>query len=405
MESINPNDIFNLDISTISLITLKNGDMLLIDNTIPEKGINHNTISNKLDSNESYNIKKIFEISPPIILFFEGKIIKNKNKNDFNICSKITKNINLFFEGIKNNLNILYNLNNFNSKNSYNPSQYIESEKEINSMNNKNNINYNLKKNSKLFSFRPLFIENDKTLIKYNTEYSNTNINSTENSNYLSKNEKIDFNINLKNISNIKNDNIENNKNNTSVNINSFLLKKKYSSKKHGKEGYLRKNRNSINPVCSLSIGACEPNKINLVNKFNNIVDKLNNQREKNKKNNEIKNENKNKSLIYYKFYKHNDSSINLKKNIESFNNIKDINSDIIDDVYIKKISNNKKKKNNNKNSFNSLSNYNSNENSINHKNYRKSFANLPSQQYNYFKDKMRKYSLNIILPSNKMLA
>ena len=37
MESINPDDIEDLDYNQISLITLKNGNMISIDNTIPSK--------------------------------------------------------------------------------------------------------------------------------------------------------------------------------------------------------------------------------------------------------------------------------------------------------------------------------------------------------------------------------
>ena len=37
MESINPNDIGELDTETISYITLKNGNMVMIDDSVPEK--------------------------------------------------------------------------------------------------------------------------------------------------------------------------------------------------------------------------------------------------------------------------------------------------------------------------------------------------------------------------------
>ena len=38
MESIHPNDIITMDLNTISYLTLKNGNMVLIDDSVPEKG-------------------------------------------------------------------------------------------------------------------------------------------------------------------------------------------------------------------------------------------------------------------------------------------------------------------------------------------------------------------------------
>ena len=37
METIHPNNIPDLDINTISLITLKNGNMIMIDDSVAEK--------------------------------------------------------------------------------------------------------------------------------------------------------------------------------------------------------------------------------------------------------------------------------------------------------------------------------------------------------------------------------
>ena len=44
MKPINPNDIKTLDVKDISLITLKNGDMLMIDETAEQKS----NIENKI---------------------------------------------------------------------------------------------------------------------------------------------------------------------------------------------------------------------------------------------------------------------------------------------------------------------------------------------------------------------
>ena len=37
METIHPNDIISMDLNTISYLTLKNGNMVLIDDSVPEK--------------------------------------------------------------------------------------------------------------------------------------------------------------------------------------------------------------------------------------------------------------------------------------------------------------------------------------------------------------------------------
>ena len=113
MDSINPNDISKLDKDTISYITLKNGKMMLVDESAPEKynsNESKNNISNNL--NNKKRTKKLV-ISKKITYSFHG--FENKNnlnfqninlrynnkidnnriiKNDFNLISYISKNTN-----------------------------------------------------------------------------------------------------------------------------------------------------------------------------------------------------------------------------------------------------------------------------------------------------------------------
>lgn len=383
MESINPNDIFNLDIYNISLITLKNGDMIIIDNTVPEKGGNKKNKQKSRNTNVKNNTKNSakLEMSSSLNFSFKGKVEKNKYKNDFNAVSKIIKNVNLYFEGIKKDINDINKIKQYAKKQNLN----LENEKNM-------VINtYNYRNNDKVFSFRPSITENDNS--------QNKNIkckNRVENYNFIKK-ETNDFSKNLSNISNI----MSNTSNISQINTNARMVQGTRMNSKF--LGGLRKNRNSVNVVCSLSIGGYMPEKINLVNQFNDIVDRLNNLREQNiKAKNDEKKYNRNKSLRYYQFYKHKKSINNIKKNIRIFNNnnIRDIHKDKIEKDYLKTYSNSTQKT---KISFTNLNNYNSNENKITNKTYGRSFTNLPIQGYKNFKIKINKYSSNIILPCNKM--
>ena len=122
MESIHPNDLMSLDTDSISYITLKNGNMILIDDSVPQKtkaDNGKNIIGNfSSASNEVENPKKeiVLEISSASTLSFEGKIDINKYKSNFKICSEISKNTSFSFNSIKSNQKV----NNFN--------QYIEKE-------------------------------------------------------------------------------------------------------------------------------------------------------------------------------------------------------------------------------------------------------------------------------------
>lgn len=114
MDSINPNDIFKLDKDTISCITLKNGKMVMVDESAPEKYDSDESKSNK--NNYLYDHKKSkLAISKKITYSFDSEkkdILDFRNinlryndqintekmiKNDFNLISHISRNTNFAF--------------------------------------------------------------------------------------------------------------------------------------------------------------------------------------------------------------------------------------------------------------------------------------------------------------------
>ena len=101
MESINPRDLSEIDLSTIEYLTLKNGNMIILDETVPQK--QNKSKKNNIEFNKH---KKFFflSISEPIIVSFKSfskiKHIRNKHNYD-NII--IFKNDNIFFQSIKQN--------------------------------------------------------------------------------------------------------------------------------------------------------------------------------------------------------------------------------------------------------------------------------------------------------------
>ena len=153
MDAINPNDIAKLNKDEISFITLKNGKMVMVDESAPEK-----YISNKINDEKNYQNKKLnidkktqnFSISKKITYLFEGNDINNNLnsgklnskhsfinqpkilKNNFNLISFISKNTNFSY---KNNSNkkVTNNIPNLKMKN-------IIKEKEMNINNDLNEL-------------------------------------------------------------------------------------------------------------------------------------------------------------------------------------------------------------------------------------------------------------------------
>ena len=96
METINSDDINDLDYKQISIITLKNGNIITIDDTIPS------TKSSKLAKKR--NTFSSYQISQKLInlTIIGKKEITNNNDFNFNDKNKICKNINFLYNSIKN---------------------------------------------------------------------------------------------------------------------------------------------------------------------------------------------------------------------------------------------------------------------------------------------------------------
>lgn len=181
METINPKDVGKLDFDSISFITLKNGDMIMIDGSAPEK---YKSEAPKYDnySIKSKNNIQNLEVMKQLSFTYKGKnkynntIDKINNKiilkNDFNSISYPSKAMNLSFKGISNNK---FALNNF---------QNLPMEQNIkkNSLFEISNINNNINLNNKRLSYNPEINPNINTLKKA-TENNNNNSSETNSNN------------------------------------------------------------------------------------------------------------------------------------------------------------------------------------------------------------------------------
>ena len=419
METIHPNDIISMDLNTISYLTLKNGNMVLIDDSVPEKGNKENMKlpkSSIFGKNEQKMApKKIkLEITPTYSINLKG-IIRNLESNDKmvnnnNAKNKIIKNENFCFKGIKNNNNEI---------------KYNSYEKENIPIN-----NLNMNKSSKLFindnnisnTFKnPIMIKENQipeiktvqfTINNNNINYTNKNTENDINSMKIEQhqpdylNNKLTTNIINTNASipltNSYNNNLDNKTN--SNNINNQQSKKKNKSKIFGFFGKDKKVRISINAVCSLNIKAEDKYKINLINQFNELVDRLNGEREKGTVNKILEREKTDKYSKFYPLYKNKTHNEIIKKNMEfinqnysSNNNNNNWNNNFINDNNIglknKTLNNFYKKENNAFNNSNVLFNQN-----IRRDN------NKSSNEFEKLKNKIQKYSSGIIRPSNRMI-
>ena len=186
MESIHPNDIITMDLNSISYLTLKNGNMILIDDSVPEKGNKENQNipkSSIFNNNEIKLAPKKFklQIEYPSKFFVKGIKTFNindkyKNTFDYKKSNKIIKNESFTFRGIKMN----YNYNN----------NIYEKEKENFQMNN----NFAIEKNHKVHfkddfnninnKYNPTQSSRENEIEQIRTMTFNNNINIQQNNNY-----------------------------------------------------------------------------------------------------------------------------------------------------------------------------------------------------------------------------
>ena len=417
MESIHPNDIITMDLGEISYLTLKNGNMILIDDSVPEKGNKENKNipkSSIFSKNETKIAPKKFklEITYPSKLFVKGIKVNNikdkyNNKPDYKRITKIIKNESFTFKGIKQN-------------NYYNNMK----EKENIQMNNKFEIEKNHKvcfkddfNNNKINNeFSPTSSKENEIPQMKAMSYNNTHVNQNNNFNNInSDNNNTDYNQSKINTNmSIPISSIMNNNNNTDnkMNLNSNnsnmnqTSKRKNKSKIFGFFGKDKKVRISINAVCSLNIKAEDKYKINLINQFNNLVDRLNDEREKGTVNRILENEKNEKYSKFYPLYKNKTHNEVIKKNFELMNQNynKDFNIDTNNNITNNNIIGNKtinnfyKKENYGINGFNKsnidmMLNLNSSRR-----------LNCPStSEIEKLKSKIQRLSTGIVRPSNKL--
>lgn len=257
MESINPDDIEDIDYNQISLITLKNGNLITIDKTIPAK----KSRKNKEKRNSFLN----YQISQKLInLTIIGKKDKEKITNDyptnFNHKNKICPNTNFFYSKNKNDI----------------PSS--------------NNNDIKEKKKNFLFdNFKYTDIGNKKyTSLKLNLIGNNPDVNENNKNEIL----KTDSNKEEKEIEKIKMVEMDldsKSKNEYKTLINEFDNKRKSKIK-------LEHRINNINYLLNSNKIIKEQKKFDFTNHFNLLVNKFRN------KINDIKRENINKR--YYEIYK-----------------------------------------------------------------------------------------------------
>ena len=416
METINPKNFIDIDPYIVSFITLKNGNMIMLDELAPIKP-NKIKQSSEVEKNSNNQKKEIFQknfelfLSEQFNLFFKGNQKKLEpitiiKKNDFNMISSITKNINFSFlynkkpkkinlcnpnysidikssmfqsKRDKNNINNINN--NINNININNLNNNILSEDNVNihmtdtTMSNQTNINIkekiisnenkkiqinpsnnyisNLTENDnyKLKQYNRLFDEKQKYTYEENkNNYTDININGNniknkENvNNNIIKNENNENNENNKNFktnnidnntngNNIKEKNTDNNnslelknnkynnyisqnnfpKNNLTINnankINLTESNNNFSNERRrsqieknnrlNKKIISKKDKNYVNAVVSLNIPADDQEEINLVKKFNSLVDRLNGQKSRVQPKINLR-----KSDRYYELYK-----------------------------------------------------------------------------------------------------
>lgn len=264
METIHPNNIPDIDINTISLITLKNGNIIMIDDSAEEK-------PNKKIMQKDQKKFQFLSISAHLTYYLKGKIHTiNKNddkkkliiKNDFNLVSKISKNINFsYYRKKRNNFQTL-NVN----KNENNPKNRLEQNKT----------------NCMKFS---------KSLKNFNTIY----IPQIDDKNILLNDNKSKF-VQLDESNYLSNDNDCGDEENKEEEINSKINKKKRNFIERIEKKVGERNNHTVKAVISLNIPCDNPAMLSTTEKqFNVLMSQLRGKQRKYKR--------RNLDMNYQKFY------------------------------------------------------------------------------------------------------
>ena len=160
MKAINPNDLFKLDTDSISFITLKDGNMIMIDESAPEK-FSSNNPNNIADYSQKNKSPQKLTFSKRLTFSYNGENIPNNLnnekinsrysdintqkiiKNDFNLISKISKNTNFEFKPKILDRNKINDINNFKLNENYNINNDINPKTNLNVNTTKNNLDEN----------------------------------------------------------------------------------------------------------------------------------------------------------------------------------------------------------------------------------------------------------------------
>ena len=354
METINPKNFIDIDPSSVSFITLKDGNMIMLDDSTPVKPSKEKKIQTSLEevnnldkiktqqilavsfpTNFSYKgcIKKkvILEISKNINFSYTKTVYKNKEKN------MPSPNSSIDFKSSM--LQSKKDITNLNINNSTNINKNIFSEDNVNirmtdtliskqTTINVNNDNENENKNEDIMPSNNISIINDnKNKIKldkktdenmqaftFKDEQKKIDINNDNN--YSLREENNDINNNkIPSSLIIKNNNLsskisENPKRSvmTEVSINEDKIDTNKIHNKMNKRLVKDKNTNYIKAVISINIPGEEKKNSNIVTQFNSLVDRLNGQKSKGK----IKNIKK--SDRFYELYKNSNENYLLHR-------------------------------------------------------------------------------------------
>ena len=336
METINPNNIIDIDPETISFITLKNGNMVMIDELTKEKPHKRKIDFDNTDINKNTQKEppKNTELALSETQYFSYKGIPKDitpiiRKSNFNIISKIIKNIDFFYKPQKTKENP-QKINNekMPSLNSsiefkslmFQPKPENNENITVTTKNNENELFMDTNLSKQIVNYKPND-EEQKTIIKNENnnnknetiEHVNENINNTAINKQL-----IEKSLNFNNMTEVEITNI-------SKDVNKSNYIKKYNKLNRGRTPGLKQSKNYAKAVVSINIPAEEDENIDLIKQFNLLVDRLNDQKIKNKNITRQK-EIKTKNNPYYELYKKNcenyfDNVTNTYNRIQKKNN------------------------------------------------------------------------------------
>ncbi len=309
MENINPKNFIDIDPTAVSFITLKNGNMIVIDELTPAKPNKKKIVFEEEEKNNDENIDKPKQLELFLSEQFNLSFIGNQKKedpttiikkSDFNLISSITKNINFSIINKNNNTQKNNNKQNANfNQNFPSPNSSIDIKSSMFQSRRDNlNINNITNTNNNILSEDNVNIHLTDTIMSNQINHNN----GKNNERVMSLNTLM-TNMTENNLNNLNN---KNNKLNKANNI--ILDTQKYTfddtNNDNGKN--INKEDNIINNNQNL---LNNPNEINLNNNgFMNNFNSINNNEQKDK----IPNLN-NPSLIMQNnnFYSQNNFPIN----------------------------------------------------------------------------------------------